>query len=120
MRLYLDDDSVSVPLVRLLRQAGHDVRLPAEIGVAGERDAVHLLHAVGEDRVCLTHNYNDFEALHNLVLAVGGHYPGIFVIRKDNNPKRDLKERGVVRAIGKLLAAGVPLKDQFYVLNHWR
>jgi hypothetical protein len=120
MRLYLDDDSVSAYLVRLLRQVGHDVRLPAEIGMAGQRDAVHLLHAVQEDRVCLSHNYDDFEALHNLVLAVGGHYPGILVIRKDNNPKRDLLPPGIVRAIGKLLAAGIPLADNFYVLNHWR
>jgi hypothetical protein len=120
MRLYLDDDSTSTLLVRLLRQAGHDVRLPAEIGTAGKKDAVHLLHAVQEDRVCLSHNYGDFEVLHDLVVAVGGHYPGLVVVRKDNNPKRDLDARGIVRAIGKLLAAGVPLTDQFHVLNHWR
>jgi predicted nuclease of predicted toxin-antitoxin system len=106
MRLYLDDDSTSALLVRLLRQAGHDVRLPAEIGMSGAKDSVHLMRAVLEDRVCLTHNYDDFEDLHNLVLAVHGHYPGIVVVRKDNNPKRDLNERGIVRAVGKLLAAG--------------
>lgn len=120
MRLYLDGDSISALLVRLLRQAGHDVRLPAEIGMAGESDAVHLMHAVLEDRVCLSHSYDDFEDLHNLVLTVHGHYPGILVVRKDNNPKRDLSERGIVRALDKLLAAGIDLTDHFYVLNHWR
>jgi hypothetical protein len=38
MRLYLDDDSASSLLTRLLRQAGHDVRLPSEVGMAGEDD----------------------------------------------------------------------------------
>jgi hypothetical protein len=33
MRLYLDDDSASALLTRLLRQAGHDVRVPSEVGM---------------------------------------------------------------------------------------
>ena len=53
-------------------------------------------------------------------MIVGGHHPGILVVRRDNNPKRDLDDRGMVRAIGKLVAAGVGLPDHFYVLNHWR
>jgi predicted nuclease of predicted toxin-antitoxin system len=120
MRLYFDDDSASTLLARLLRHAGHDVRLPAEIGASGENDAVHLTHAALENRICLSHNYDDFEDLHDLVVAVQGHHPGIIVVRKDNNAKRDLDEKGIVRAIGKLLAAGVDLVNHFYVLNHWR
>lgn len=120
MRLYLDDDSASALLTRLLRQAGHDVRLPAEIGMSGENDAVHLTHAVLERRVLISRNHDDFEELHNLVMAVEGHHPGVLVVRKDNDPKRDLKIPGIVRAIAKLLATGVPVDDHFYVLNHWR
>jgi hypothetical protein len=26
----------------------------------------------------------------------------------------------IVRAIGKLLNAGIPVADQFHLLNHWR
>ena len=111
MRLYLDDDSASALLSRLLRNAGHDVRLPAEIGMSGENDAVHLMHAVLEDRICLSHNYEDFEDLHDLIVVVQGHHPGILVVRKDNNPKRDLDEKGIVRAIGKFLAAGLDPVD---------
>jgi hypothetical protein len=120
MMLYLDDDSASALLVRLLGRAGHDVRLPVDIGVGGANDAVHLTHAVLQDRVLLSHNHNDFEELHNLVVAVRGHHPGILVVRKDNNPRKDLDEKGIVRALAKLLAAGVQLTDHFYVLNHWR
>jgi hypothetical protein len=31
-----------------------------------------------------------------------------------------MKPQGVVRAINKLLAAGIPLPDQFIILNPWR
>jgi hypothetical protein len=68
----------------------------------------------------LSKNYDDFQNLHELVVAVKGHHPGILVIRKDNDPKRDLKNPGIVRAIGKLLAAGVPISDEYIILNHWR
>jgi hypothetical protein len=88
--------------------------------MAGEDDPVHLTHAVRDNRVCLSQNHDDFRNLQNLIVAVGGHHPGIFVVRKDNNPKRDLDERAIVRAIAKLAAAGVPIPDQFIILNHWR
>ncbi len=120
MRLYLDDDSASGLLARLLRQAGHDVQVPADAGTAGEHDPVHLTHATREGRVCLSRNYDDFEELHHLILAVGGHYPGLFVVRQDNNPKRDLTDSGIVKAIRKLLAAGAPIADQLIILNQWR
>jgi hypothetical protein len=120
MRLYLDDDSASTLLARLLRQAAHGVQLPADVGMAGHDDAVHLAQAIREDRVLLSHNHHDFENLHNLIILAGGHHPGILAVRKDNNPKRDLNAAGIVRAIATLLAAGVPIPDQFTVLNHWR
>jgi hypothetical protein len=116
----LDDDSTSGLLVQLLNRAEHDVRLPIQIGVVGRNDAVHLTHAVLESRVLLTYNHDDFEELHNLVGAVGGHHPGVLAVRRDNNPKRDLNEKGIVRALAKLLTAGVPVADQFTILNHWR
>jgi hypothetical protein len=39
MRIYLDDDSVSGLLTQLLRQAGHDVMLTADVGLTGADDA---------------------------------------------------------------------------------
>ena len=120
MRVYLDDDSASPLLARLLRQAGHDVQLPTDAGLAGEDDAVHLRHAVREDRVCLTGKHKDFLNLHNLVKQVNGHHPGILVVRRDNDPRRDHTPRGIVHTIRKLLAASIPIADQLIVLNHWR
>jgi predicted nuclease of predicted toxin-antitoxin system len=120
MRLYLDDDCVHKVLVQLLRKAGHDVLLPADVGLAGNKDPVHLRRAVREQRVLLSRNYQDFKDLHDLVLEVQGHHPGILAIRKDSNPKHNLNLHDIVRAIGKLLAAGVPLADEYIVLNQWR
>lgn len=120
MNLCLDDDSVAAVLVRLLRNAGHDVQLPRDIGMIGAEDPVHLTCAIRDARVLLTANYGDFEDLHDLVLQAQGHHPGILVVRRDNNPRRDLSPRGIVRALGNLIAANVPIAGQFIVLNHWR
>jgi uncharacterized protein DUF5615 len=120
MRIYLDDDSVSAVLIRLLIQSGHDVQTPANAGLVGDDDSVHLIHAVVEDRVMLSHNHGDFQNLHNLVAQTGGVHPGIFMVRRENNPHRDMIARDIVQAIGNLLAANVPIENQFVILNHWR
>jgi len=120
MRLYVDDDLASALLARLLAHAGHDVQVPASVGLAGEPDPVHLTHAVRDQRVFLSGNYRDFERLHDLILAAGGHHPGILLVRFDNDPTRDLSPRGIVRALANLIASGVPLGDGFHILNHWR
>ena len=120
MRLYLDDDCIARPLVQFLRKAGHDLCLPSDVGLAGADDAVHLRYAIREKRVLLSRNYAHFENLHHLILEAQGHHPGILVIRKDSNPKHNLKTAGVVQAIAKLLAAGVDPADDYVVLNHWR
>jgi hypothetical protein len=120
MRLYLDDDSADPLLAQLLRNAGHDVELPQDVGLSGEPDPVRLTHAISGTRVFLTKNYRDFEYLHNLIIVAQGHHPGILVVRQDNDPKRDLTPRGIVRALAKLEAAGVPIADSYHVLNHRR
>lgn len=53
MMIYLDDDSAAGLLARLLRQDGHDVQLPADVGLSGADDVVHLTHAAKQDRVLL-------------------------------------------------------------------
>jgi hypothetical protein len=120
MRLYLDDDTASPLLAKLLRKAGHDVQLPADVGMSGVPDAVHLTHTIGDDRICVTKNHDDFWVLHNLIARARGHHPGIFVVRQDNDPTRDLTPKGIVNAIAKLAAAAVPVRDEFTILNHWR
>ena len=87
MNIYLDDSIASALLARLLRNAGHDVQLPADAGLAGEDDPVHLAHAIDEGRVCLSEDHDDFAKLHHLILRAQGHHPGICVVRRDNDPQ---------------------------------
>jgi hypothetical protein len=120
MRIYLDDDSAEALLVALLQQAGHDVQIPADVVMTGMQDSQHLRHAARETGVLLSRNHIDFEHLHELILQVQGHYPGILTVRRDNDPTRDLKAAGIVRAIRNLLAAGILIDDTLHILNHWR
>ena len=118
--LYLDDDSAQALLVRLLVTDGHDVQVPADAAMAGAKDPAHFLCAAGAGRVLLTHNHDDFKLLHELVVGLGGHHPGVLVVRRDNDPTRDLKPRHIVRAIRNLLAANILIADELHILNHWR
>jgi hypothetical protein len=120
MRLYLDDDSTEALLVGLLRRDGHDVQVPADVALVGQDDPKHLTHAVRADRALLSRNHDDFRSLHDLIIEVQGHYPGVLMVRRDNDPTRDMKPAGIVRAIRNLLAAGISIRDQFHILNHWR
>jgi hypothetical protein len=119
MLLYLDDDSIDGVFVKLLRKAGHDVVIPADARLAGADDAVHLTHAVRSGWPLLSCNHDDFEQLHILIAAAGGHHPGILIVRKDND-RRDLKPGGIVVALANFLASGNPLADQFVILNQYR
>jgi hypothetical protein len=119
MRLYLDDDIASRVLVGLLRQAGHDVQTSQEAGLGGKSDPIHLTHAAREDRACLTRNYGDFEELHLLVMQTQGHHPGILVVRRDAG-QRNMRPQDIVRALRNLEAAGVPIADEYIILNAWQ
>jgi Domain of unknown function (DUF5615) len=121
MRLYIDDDSIDAGLIRLLRRGGHDVLIPADAGLAGSSDQVHLGHAIRDRRAVLTRNYKDFAALHDLVVfAANGHHAGILVVRYDNNPRNNMSSGDIVRALRNLETAGVTIADSYHELNHWQ
>jgi hypothetical protein len=120
MKLYLDDDIASKLLVRLLVEKGHDVEDPLQAGLAGDDDPVHLTHAIEADRVLLSGNHDDFRTLQNLLLAAEGHHPGMLIVRKDNDPRRDLSPRGIANCIDKIEASQASLADQFIIVNQWR
>jgi hypothetical protein len=120
MMLYLDDDSIDPVLVTALRRAGHDVRTPAEAGLAGAHDALHLRQAIREGRALLSRNFTDFEPINFLVHEAKGRHSGILMIRHDNPKKRRMKSHDIVRALRKLEAAGVPIANEYTVLNHWQ
>jgi predicted nuclease of predicted toxin-antitoxin system len=120
MRVYLDEDLASGLLVSLLVKAGHDVAAPASAGLLGRSDAVQLTYAMADNRVCLSRNYEDFEELHLLLQQGQDRHLGIIVVRRENDPTRDMTPKGIVAAIRKLEAAGVPIANEYIVLNQWR
>jgi predicted nuclease of predicted toxin-antitoxin system len=121
MRLCLDDDSVDPSLVRLLRRDGQDVQIPADVGLLGSSDQVHLAHAIRQQRVMLTRNYRDFDALHDLVTAAAnGHHTGILVVRFDNIPRNNMSAGDIARALRNLENAAVSIADSYFELNHWQ
>ena len=68
----------------------------------------------------LTGNYDDFADLHDLIREAQGHHPGILVVRRDNDPRRNMTPGDIVRALHNLEAAGVPVADEYHILNHWQ
>jgi predicted nuclease of predicted toxin-antitoxin system len=121
MRLYIDDDSADPQLIRLLRRDGHEVQAPADVGLTGQRDQVHLAHAVRDQRAVLTRNAIDFEALHDLIVfAAHGHHEGILVVLFDNNPRNNMSTADIVRAVRNLEKAGIAITDSYHELNHWQ
>lgn len=121
MRLYIDDDSVDPGLLRLLRRDGHDVQIPADVGLAGSSDQAHLAHAIRDRRAILTRNYDDFQDLDDLVVsAASGHHEGILILLFDNNPRNNMSTGDIARAIRNLESAGVAIADSYHELNHWQ
>jgi predicted nuclease of predicted toxin-antitoxin system len=120
MRIYLDEDLSSALLAQLLQKAGHDVLTARETGTLGRSDAVQLAWAIRERRACLSRNYEDFEELHLLLAEGKGRHFGILIVRRENDPTRDLTTKGIVAAVRKLEASGAPIVNEYIVLNHWR
>ncbi|OAI41117.1 hypothetical protein AYO40_03805 [Planctomycetaceae bacterium SCGC AG-212-D15] len=120
MNLYLDDNSAKTSLVNARRGAGHQVSVPTDWGVAGAPDPRHLGACANHGYALLTRDHDDFLDLHDLVFATRGRHSGVLVVRSDNDPKRDMKDRDIVRALANLEAAGVPVENEFHILNHWR
>jgi hypothetical protein len=120
MNLYVDEDSVHATLVRLLRRAHHDIGIPSDAGLVGRSDAVQLRHSINVRRPLLSANHRDFRDLHDLIQIAVGRHAGILIVRRDNDRRRDLTPRGIVTANSHLLAASVPIENEFIILNHWR
>jgi predicted nuclease of predicted toxin-antitoxin system len=120
MNLYLDDDMAKGSLVARLRRAGHQVVVPSDAGLSGAWDPLHLLYAVQHSLVLVSKNHDDFRDLHLLVQATSGRHFGIAIVRADNDPRRDMTDGDIARAVENLESANVPIGNEFQILNHWR
>jgi predicted nuclease of predicted toxin-antitoxin system len=120
MRFLVDENLSSARLASRLRAEGHDSILAGDVGLLSASDARVLRFAIDQALPVLTRDSEDFEDLHDLVMAAVGHHAGILIVRFDNDPRHNLTDRGIATAIGKLESSRVPIRDRIHVLNHWR
>jgi hypothetical protein len=58
--------------------------------------------------------------LHFLIREAQGHHPGILVVRRDDDPRRNMSPHDIVRALRNLENAGVPIANEYIILNAWQ
>ena len=120
MRLLLDENMSDRRLAARLQAQGHDPVLAIEVGLLSATDARVFIWAITQALPVLTRDSEDFEDLHDLIMAADGHHSGVLVVRFDKDPRYNLTDRGIATAISKLDSSGVPIHDRIHVLNQWR
>ncbi|MGL5836131.1 MAG: DUF5615 family PIN-like protein [Waterburya sp.] len=75
----------------MLKIAGHDVVTINELELSGSDDTIVLDCARKQERVLLTQNCRDFEALHQL----NSSHPGILAIYQDNYSSKDMSFKDI-------------------------
>lgn len=108
---FVADESCAAPVIRALREAGHDVIAIAEVSRAATDDQV-LDRALTEDRVLITED-SDFG---ELVYRRGRSSAGVILVRFPSHARR-AKSATVVEAVTKL---GSRLNGAFAVVQAGR
>jgi predicted nuclease of predicted toxin-antitoxin system len=99
MRFLLDENMSDRRLVSRLQAQGHNPILARDVGLLSATDARVLIWAIVQAVPVLTRDSQDFTDLHDLVMAAGGHHPGILVVRFDSDQRHNLTDRGIAGAI---------------------
>lgn len=120
MRFLIDENLCDRSLESRLRAQGHDPILAIDVGLSSVADPRVLTWAIGQGLSVMTQDSKDFEDLHDLVMAAGGHHPGMLIVRFDADPRHNMTDRAIGVALSKLESAGVPIADRIHVLNQWR
>jgi predicted nuclease of predicted toxin-antitoxin system len=94
--------------------------LAGDVGLQTMTDPRVLIYSIAQDLPVLTRDAEDFEDLHDIVVAASGHHAGIMIASFDNDPRHNLTDRGIGTAITKLESSGLPTRDRIHVLNQWR
>jgi hypothetical protein len=119
-RLYLDECLDGDLLIALLRNAGHEVEYPRHAGTSGSDDEQQLQFAARQGLVLVTQNVRDFLDLHDSWQEAGRTHSGLLLVYRSGSPAKDMGAHDIVHAIARLLETGLPIRNELYVLNHWR
>jgi hypothetical protein len=68
----------------------------------------------------LTRDADDFFALHQQWQSQGKQHAGILAVYAERDASKHMSDYDIVRAIKNILTFGIPIANQFIVLNHWR
>jgi predicted nuclease of predicted toxin-antitoxin system len=120
MMLLIDENASDPRLAARLRTQGHQPILAQDAGLLSASDPRVLIWAIAHALPVLTRDIDDFEDLHDLITAAGGHHPGLLVVYSDKDPHQNLSHRAIATAISKLESSGLPIADQLHILNRWR
>lgn len=115
--LYFDED-VSIVYAMELEKHGFSVSTATQSSTKGEKDAVQLTHSIENGAVFVTHNTRDFAKLGRLVLASGGHHPGIVAIQQLDRHKRQRRVNDTATKLVEYLGDkdSEDLRDTFQVI----
>ena len=105
---FVADESCAGPVIRALREAGHDVIAISETTPSAD-DEVVILRALRENRVLITED-RDFG---EMVYSRGSASAGVIYMRFDSRARRS-KPNAVVEAVAKL---GARLQNSFAVVE---
>jgi predicted nuclease of predicted toxin-antitoxin system len=108
---FVADESCAGPVIRALRDAGHEVVAIADVA-RGATDEQVLAYALKEDGVLVTEDRDFGELVH----ARGQSSPGVMLVRFQNRARKS-KPATVVEAVEKL---GLRLRHAFAVVEPGR
>jgi predicted nuclease of predicted toxin-antitoxin system len=91
MRFLIDENVGSLRLASRLRGQYHDPVLDGDVGLLSMTDPRVLIYSIAQDLPVLRRDAEDFEDLHDLVMAAVSHHAGILIVRFDNDPRHNLK-----------------------------
>jgi hypothetical protein len=115
IRLYFDEDSQGIRLVRALRARQIDVVTCNEVGLGEQDDESQLTYSTAENRVIFTFNRSDFARLHKQWLVSGRSHAGIIV-------SGQLRIGLLLQRILKLIdeRSAEDMRDRIEYLGNWR
>jgi hypothetical protein len=122
--IYPDDHYDGDYFIALLRRSGFQVVSPRSVSMRGQSDEVHLTYCAQNGYVILTANAKDFRRLHEEWQSQGKTHSGIIAVYYEHDASKNMSLTDIVSALKKLLKAhqqlGLPIANEFIVLNHWR
>ncbi len=111
MKIYLDDHLDNAVLITILEKSGFEVISPRKIGMQGKKDNIHLKYAITNNAIVLSSDKNFPDPNRHT------DHRGILKIYKYNNPKKDMDNTKIARALKNIEKLNLDLNNKIYKLN---